>query len=169
MFDEAALLEKLRKIEALHAGATTEGERAAAQAAQRISERLAQTRVAEPDVIRQYSIHDTASRRLFIALCRRYGVRPYRYPRQHRSTLCVRAPESFQSKLWDHYCAADDVLGNTWRRSPTMSSAPPSTTTPARSPSSRTAATSRSDNYAAARAASRRAAYAFGVSVERRE
>ena len=36
MFDEAALLEKLRKIEALHAGAATEGERAAAaQAAQR--------------------------------------------------------------------------------------------------------------------------------------
>ena len=111
MFDEAALLEKLRKIEALHAGAATEGERAAAaQAAQRITERLAQTRAAEPDVIRQFSIHDTASRRLFIALCRRYGLRPYRYPRQHRSTLCVRAPESFHSKLWDHYCAADDVL-----------------------------------------------------------
>ena len=111
MFDEAALLEKLRKIEALHAGAATEGERAAAaQAAQRITERLAQTRAAEPDVIRQYSIHDTASRRLFIALCRRYGLRPYRYPRQHRSTLCVRAPESFHLKLWDHYCAADDVL-----------------------------------------------------------
>ncbi len=62
MFDEAALLEKLRKIEALHAGAATEGERAAAaQAAQRITERLARTRAAEPDVIRQYSIHDGCS------------------------------------------------------------------------------------------------------------
>ena len=43
-------------------------------------------------------------------ILRRYGLRPYRYPRQHRSTLCVRAPESFHLKLWDHYCAADDVL-----------------------------------------------------------
>jgi hypothetical protein len=111
MFDEAALLEKLRKIEALYAGATTEGERAAAaQAAQRFAERLAQARSKEADVVRQYSIHDTSSRTLFVALCRRYGLRPYRYPRQHRSTLCVRAPESIHSKLWEHYCAADDVL-----------------------------------------------------------
>jgi len=62
MFDEAALLEKSRKIEALHADvategerAATEGERAAAHAAQRITERLAETCTAESDVIRRYS------------------------------------------------------------------------------------------------------------------
>ena len=59
MFDETALLEKLRKIEALHAGASTDGERgAAAQAAQRIKERLAESRAREPDIEVQYSIHD---------------------------------------------------------------------------------------------------------------
>lgn len=111
MFDEAALLEKLRKIEALFEGATTEGERtAAAQAAQRITERLADARTREPDVELQYSIPDPWSRRLFSALCRRYGLRPYRYPRQRRSTLCVRAPDSFQQKLWTHYCALDEAL-----------------------------------------------------------
>lgn len=111
MFDEAALLEKLRKSEALFEGASTEGERAAAaQAALRISERLAQVRAREPDVELQYSIPDPWSRRLFTALCRRYGLRPYRYPRQRRSTLCVRAPDSFQKKLWVHFRALDDAL-----------------------------------------------------------
>ncbi len=111
MFDEAALLEKLRKIEALFEGASTEGERAAAaQAAQRITERLAQVRAVEPDVLLQYSIPDPWSRRLFIALCRRHGLRPFRYPRQRQSTLCVRAPESFQHKLWTHYRALDRAL-----------------------------------------------------------
>ena len=45
VFDEATLLDKLRKIEALHAGATTDGERvAAAFAADRIRQRLADWR-----------------------------------------------------------------------------------------------------------------------------
>lgn len=112
MFDEAALLEKLRKIEALFEGATTEGERtAAAQAAQRITERIAQARAHEPDIELVYTLHDPWSRRLFSALCRRYGLRPYRYARQRRTSLCVRAPQSFHDKLWTHFCALDEALG----------------------------------------------------------
>ena len=43
---EAELLEKLRKIEALHAGATSDGEREAARAAaEGIQARLAEARV----------------------------------------------------------------------------------------------------------------------------
>ncbi len=111
MFDEAALLEKLRKIEALYEGATTEGERdAAAQAARRITERLAQERAREPDVEVQYSIMDSWSRRLFSALCRRYGLRPYRYARQRRTSLCVRAPRAFHEKLWKQFGELDDAL-----------------------------------------------------------
>jgi hypothetical protein len=49
--DEAALIEKLRRIEALHAGATTPGERdAAANARQRILARLAELAAADPSV-----------------------------------------------------------------------------------------------------------------------
>lgn len=111
MFDEAALLEKLRKIEALHEGATTEGERdAAAQAARRIAERLAQERAREPDVELKYTIMDLWSRRLFSALCRRHGLRPYRYARQRRTTLCLRAPRAFQEKLWKQFGELDDAL-----------------------------------------------------------
>ena len=98
VFDEAALLDKLRKIEALHAGATTDGERvAAAFAADRIRRRLADWRKLERDVEMQYSLHDPWGRSLFIALCRRYGLEPYRHARQRRSTLCVKAPRPFHN------------------------------------------------------------------------
>jgi len=94
MFDEASLLEKLQKIEALHAGATTEGERTAtAFAAERIRERLAGWRKLEPDIEMQYSMPDPWKRMLFVALCRRYGLEPYRHARQRESTVCVDAPE----------------------------------------------------------------------------
>jgi len=42
----------------------------------------------------KFSLPDPWSRQLFIALCRRYDLRPYRYPRMHRQTVMVRAPES---------------------------------------------------------------------------
>ena len=59
----------------------------------------------------RYSLHDPWSRRLFVALCRRYGLRPYRRARQHRSTLCVRAPASFQdNSLWIQFKALDAAL-----------------------------------------------------------
>jgi hypothetical protein len=94
MQDEARLLEKLRAIEALFAGATTEGERLAAdQARQRIRTRIEELR-AEAVVEWQFSF-DPWSQRLFMALARRYGIMPYRYRRQRYSTLMVKAPERF--------------------------------------------------------------------------
>lgn len=112
MFDETALLEKLRKIEALHVGATTEGERlAAAVAAERIRERLLQWRARLPDVELVYTIHDPWSRMLFVALCRRYGLKPVRYARQRQSTLCVSAPQPFHdNSLWPQFRALSDAL-----------------------------------------------------------
>ena len=39
--------------------------------------------------------------RLFIAVCRKHGVHPYRYARQHRTTVMVRARErDFDRKVW---------------------------------------------------------------------
>jgi len=89
--------ERLAKIEALFARGATAGERAAAGAAmERLQARL-QTgvdRSAEPEVEIQYSLPDVWSVRLFVALCRKHGVRPYRYPRQRRTTIMVRARKS---------------------------------------------------------------------------
>jgi len=103
--DEAGLLEKLRKIEALHAGTSNEGEREAArQAAERIRARLAEQRSREPDIEMGYSLPDPWKRALFVALCRRYGLRPFRRYRQRASSVRVLAPLSFQQQtLWPEY------------------------------------------------------------------
>ncbi|WP_306128073.1 hypothetical protein [Roseovarius sp. MMSF_3350] len=45
---------------------------------------------AHPDIELQYSLPDVWSVRIFVALCRKHMVRPYRYPRQRRTPLIVR-------------------------------------------------------------------------------
>ena len=112
VMDVAALLDKLRKIEALHAGATTEGERDAARAAaERIKARLDDERAREPDVALSYSLPDPWERMLFVALCRRYGLRPYRVYRQRSSTVMLRAPDAFQRRtLWPEFEALSAEL-----------------------------------------------------------
>ncbi len=105
MTPEQSLREKLRKIEALFAGAATDGERVAAgAAAERIRERLGLAAGKEKQIEVKFSISDTWSRQLFIALCRRYGLRPFRYRRMHRQTIIIRAPNSFVEQiLWPEF------------------------------------------------------------------
>jgi hypothetical protein len=112
MLGDTRLREKLRKIEALFAGAGTEGERLAAEAAlARIRARLAEFGRSEAPVEIQFSVPDTWSRHLFLALCRRYGLAPYRYPRQRRSTVIVRCPRRFVNDvLWPEFKELDAEL-----------------------------------------------------------
>lgn len=109
---EGTLIEKLRKLEALHAGTTFAGERESARrAAERIRARLAEVRAQEKDVELVYSLPDPWKRRLFIALCRRYGLRPYRQRGRRYSTVQLRAPETFQNNtLWPEFLALAQVL-----------------------------------------------------------
>jgi hypothetical protein len=63
---QGTLLEKLRKIEALHAERTVDGEREAARrAAERIRARLAELRGRERDVELLYRLPDPWKRKLF--------------------------------------------------------------------------------------------------------
>ena len=112
MTDEAELRDKLRKIEALFAGAATPGERSAAEAAlERVKARLSEMARRDPPIEMQFSLTDQWSQRLFIALCRRYGLRPYRYPRQKRTTVMVRLPRGFADQiLWPEFVELDDIL-----------------------------------------------------------
>ena len=105
MSREQLLREKLRKIEALFAGAGTDGEKfAAGAAAERIRERLDQAAGKEKPIEMKFSIPDTWSRQLFLALSRRYGLRPFRYRRMHRQSIIVRAPKSFIDQvLWPEF------------------------------------------------------------------
>ena len=112
MTDEAELRDKLRKIEALFAGAATPGERSAAEAAlERVKARLSEMARRDPPIEMQFSLTDQWSQRLFIALCRRYGLRPYRYPRQKRTTVMVGLPRGFADQiLWPEFVELDDIL-----------------------------------------------------------
>jgi hypothetical protein len=103
--DEAQLRDKLRKIEALMAGAGTAGERMAAEAAlERLRARLAETQRRDRPVEMQFSLADQWSRRLFLALCRRYGLSPYRKPRQRLTTVMLRVPKDFVDHvLWPEF------------------------------------------------------------------
>ena len=105
MNDEDALRDKLRKIEVLFAGAATAGEKAAADAAaERIRARLRREEKREKPVEIRFSLPDPWSRQMFIALCRRYGLRPYRYSRMRRQSVMVRAPETFlNTVLWPEF------------------------------------------------------------------
>jgi hypothetical protein len=111
---EQDLIDKLRKIERLHAGATTPGEReAAADAIARIKRRLNEVERTEKPIEYRFKLNDDWSKKLFIALLRRYGLKPYRYARQRRTTVMVRVPRSFVNEtLWPQYLDLSTTLRN---------------------------------------------------------
>ncbi len=109
---ESLLREKLRKIEALFAGTGFAGEASAAKmAAERIRARLKEFAKTEQPVEIRFSVPDPWSRQLFIALCRRYELRPYRYPRMQRQTVIVKAPRAFlDTVLWPEFREINEAL-----------------------------------------------------------
>lgn len=102
---EDDLRARLRKIEALMAGAGTPGERSAAEAAlERVKARLAEQARKDPPVEMQFSMPDAWSGQLFVALARRYGLKPYRLPRQKRTTIMLKIPRGFaDTVLWPEF------------------------------------------------------------------
>jgi tRNA nucleotidyltransferase (CCA-adding enzyme) len=51
------------------------------------------------------------SRRLFVALCRRYGLKPYRYRRQRLTTVVLRVPRGFVDQvLWPEFGELNQAL-----------------------------------------------------------
>src|SRR3954452_856973 len=112
MTTEQELRQKLRKISALFEGATTAGERnAAAAAIERVKQALASIAKTERATEVQFTLPDRWQRRLFTALCRRYGLEPYRYKRQRYTTVMVRVPRSFVDRtLWPEYLQLQAAL-----------------------------------------------------------
>lgn len=112
MTTEQQLREKLRKITALFEGAATPGERQAAAAAmERLRLALGAAARTQPLPETKFSMADQWQRRLFTALCRRYGLEPYRYRGQRRTTVVLRAPVSFiDNTLWPEYLELQAAL-----------------------------------------------------------
>lgn len=85
--DVDRLIERLLKIVSLHAGATTTGEKVAAEEAlRRILARLEQLKD-EPEEFR-FTLASRWSQQLFVALARRYKLAPFRRRRQTRRRSC---------------------------------------------------------------------------------
>lgn len=110
--DEAALIAKLARIEALFAGAKTAGERVAAgEARNRIRARLRESGAAEKAIEFKFRMADAWSRRLFVALLRRYEIKPYRYKRQRYTTVMAMAIPSFVNEtLWPQFVELNAAL-----------------------------------------------------------
>ena len=106
------LIDTLLKVEALHAGATTEGERLAAESAiDRIKAKLRQFELSDPPVETKFGLTNHWSLRLFTALARRYDLTPYRYYRQRYTTVMLRAPHRFIHEVfWPEFQALNDIL-----------------------------------------------------------
>jgi hypothetical protein len=103
--DETRLTEKLARIEALFAGATTDGEKnAAAAARQRILERLRVIETTDPPIEYRFTMADRWARKLFVALLRRYELPPYRYRGQRHTTVMAKVSKSFVDQtLWPEF------------------------------------------------------------------
>ncbi|MXW90870.1 MAG: hypothetical protein F4114_12550 [Rhodospirillaceae bacterium] len=114
MTEDEELRAKLAKVEALFRRAGSPGERAAAEAAMgRLHGRLGGSgkRRPEPEVELQFSLPDTWSVRLFVAVCRKHGVRTFRYARQRRTTVMVRTGERFFDRtVWPEYSQLQSEL-----------------------------------------------------------
>jgi hypothetical protein len=110
--EERALIEKLKRIEALFAGTDFEGEKIAAKnALDRIRNRLSRIREIDPPVEFKFSLGDMWSRRLFVSLCRRYGLDTYRYSGQKYTTVMTLVSKSFVDEtLWPEFQKLDETL-----------------------------------------------------------
>lgn len=97
------IIEKIRKVEALFSGTDSAGEKqAAGDALDRLKAQLGAA--PEPDEEFRISMPDPWKRQLFMALCRRNGIQPYRYYRQRYSTVVLRATPSMVNRiLWPQF------------------------------------------------------------------
>jgi len=110
--DIRQLIDTLLKVEALHAGATTPGEKDAAEAAiERIKRKLEQFAEVDSPEEMKCTFSNHWSKRLFCALARRYDLKPYRYYRQRHTTVMLRVPRRFLDEvLWPEFVELDDIL-----------------------------------------------------------
>lgn len=90
--DEAALVEQLHHIERELADGGAVG-------AEACRAELAAWRQREPDQEFRLSVPTPTAQRVLLGWCHRYGLTPYRTPRQRNTTVCVRTPRGFMHEV----------------------------------------------------------------------
>jgi len=110
--DDTTALDRMRAVEARFLSLPKDANPAAVRAGvERLRAQLAEARSRERDDVVTVSIADPCGRSVFIALCRRYGLKPHRHARQRQATVVVAAPPSFYDRvLWPEFEALTDVL-----------------------------------------------------------
>jgi hypothetical protein len=101
------IADKIRKIEALIAGAKSDGERQAAEfAKQRLQDKI----VAQP-IEYTVRLNSLWKKKLFVAICNKHGLRTYRYMRQKYTTTMIRVSKPFMdSVLWPEFNKHSSIL-----------------------------------------------------------
>ena len=113
MTEVQQLIEKLQRIEGLFAGATTPGERiAAGNALKRIQQRVEDLRQIDPPIEYRFTAKNMwSTKRLFVALLRRYGIQPFRYYRQRYTTVMAEVSRRFVDEtLWPEFEKLNETL-----------------------------------------------------------
>ena len=101
------IADKIRKIEALIAGAKSNGER---QAAEFAKQRL-QEKITAPPMEYTVRLHSRWEKKLFVAICNKHGLHTYRYMRQKYTTAMVRVAKPFMDLvLWPEYSKYASIL-----------------------------------------------------------
>ncbi len=102
--EEQELIRKMKLVEALVMGGATDGEReAAGEAMKRLHERLTLYKGLR-HVEYTFKMENEWHRALFVALLRRYDIKPYRYARQRRTTVVAKVSERFAVEtLWPQF------------------------------------------------------------------
>jgi hypothetical protein len=101
------LSDKLSKIQALIERASSEGER---QAALLAKERILSRQTQLPMEYR-VTLKSIWQKTLFVALCKKYGFRTYRYHRQKFTTTMVHiSPAVMDELLWPEYLKHSEML-----------------------------------------------------------
>lgn len=101
------IAEKIKKIEALIAGAKSDGERQAAEFAKK---RLKEKIFSQP-VEYAVRLDSRWKKQLFVALCKKHDLKTYRYARQKHTTAMLKVSTSFMnSVLWPEFQKHASVL-----------------------------------------------------------
>lgn len=102
-----SLSDKLLKIQALIDRASSDGER---QAALLAKDRVLSSQ-SQVSIEHHVSLEDIWQKRLFAAICNKYGLHTYRYQRQKFTTTMVRTSRSVMNELlWPEYLKHAEML-----------------------------------------------------------
>ncbi|MDQ7009387.1 MAG: hypothetical protein Q9M94_03800 [Candidatus Gracilibacteria bacterium] len=106
------ILDRIKKVEALIDGAKSDGEKNAAIAAkERILKKYPEIDIKNNIVEYTIKTADSWHKKLFVAICRKYDIEPYRYYRQRYTTVMIKVNETFLNEiLWKEYLQYTDIL-----------------------------------------------------------